>query len=92
MNNQKFFQKRDIRQQKKDIAISINKNIACLDLLENLEVKFDDIYKYSQDEQDRITLEKIKWIKFQIEYNIGAFNMYLKKLGGQKVEVQLTEW
>ncbi len=96
MSKSKVFQnisyKNNIAKQKKDLAISIHKNIECLELLEIIEQKYSDLYNFSQLKDDRINLEKIKWIKFQIEFNIKAFEKTLKSLGGDKIEVQLSEW
>lgn len=77
---------------REEIILSIQKNILCLDYLENLECKQKDLFNYSKNRNDEIDLEKIKWIKFQIQYNIDMFEKSLKKVGGTLSDVKPFEW
>lgn len=82
----------DRQKQKDEIILSIQKNVYCLDLLENIQRKYEDNFKFTQNREDEILVELIKWITFQIEYNVDLFHKALKKLGGKVSDVKPFKW
>lgn len=88
----KYGNKVNKNQLKRELCESISKNIDCIDYLEGLENKAEDNYNYSGLENDRIELQMIKWIKFQLEYCSDRFADALKKNGGNVHVIQSAEW
>lgn len=77
---------------KEETILSIQKNIICLDTLENIKNNYTDIFKYTQSRDDEIKIEEIEWVIFQIEWNNDLFFKSLKKLGGKVSDVKPFVW
>lgn len=77
---------------KRNLIESIQRDVECLDLLENLLSLYENNYKFSEKREDEIMVEKVKWIIIQIEYNVKIFKDTLKKNGGNPNAIQPFEW
>lgn len=82
----------DRQKTKEEVILSIQKNMHCLDLLENIQKKYEDNFKFTKNREDEILVEQVKWITFQIQYNVDLFYKSLKKLGGKVSDVKPFKW
>lgn len=89
-----MFVKNKINKNKLKVSLveSIQKNRCCIDYLEDVERRVADIYEYTKKESDRIELEKIQWILFNIKYNTSMFEKTLKQNGGSVSAIRSSEW
>ena len=82
----------DKNELKVSLVESIKKNRCCIDYLEEVERKIADIYEYTNKDSDRIELEKVQWILFNMKYNTNMFEKTLKQNGGCLSGIRSFKW
>lgn len=87
-----FLNKVDKNKLKNSLVESIKKNRCCIDYLNEIEAKIADIYEYTGKDSDRIELEKVQWILFNMEYNTQMFENTLKQNGGCVGAIKSFKW
>ena len=87
-----IFNKVDKNKLRNSLVESIKKNRCCIDYLNEIETKIADIYEYTGKESDRIELEKVQWILFNMEYNTQMFEKTLKQNGGCVGAIKSFKW
>ena len=79
-------------EEKRSLIESIQKNNICIDYLENMCTEFEDLFRYTNKKEDRLSIEIVRWILFNMKYNTSLFEKRYKELGGNPNAIESVEW